>query len=127
MIRVSEVRLIGADGQQVGVIPTREAFQIAETEGLDLVEIAPNASPPVCKVMDYGKFQYEKAKKRKKLKKSKQKSLSRRLSSDLTSATTIMTTGSDMRKNSWANGSKSGLLLLLEAVKWSTLIWDAKY
>jgi translation initiation factor IF-3 len=64
LIRVSEVRLIGADGQQVGVIPTREALQIAETEGLDLVEIAPNASPPVCKVMDYGKFQYEKSKKR---------------------------------------------------------------
>ena len=108
-------------------MPTREALQVAETEGLDLVEIAPNASPPVCKVMDYGKFQYEKSKKEKEAKKSKQKSLSRRLSSDLTSATTIMTTGSDMRKNSWGNGSKSGLLLLLEAVKWSTLIWDAKY
>ena len=73
MIRVSEVRLIGADGQQVGVIPTREALQIAETEGLDLVEIAPNASPPVCKVMDYGKFQYEKSKKEKEAKKKQTK------------------------------------------------------
>merc|ERR1712072_701271 len=70
LIRVSEARLIGADGQQVGIIPTREALQIAETEGLDLVEIAPNASPPVCKVMDYGKFQYKKSKKEKEAKKA---------------------------------------------------------
>jgi len=73
LIRVSEVRLIGADGQQVGIVPTREALQIAETEGLDLVEIAPNASPPVCKVMDYGKFQYEKSKKEKEAKKKQTK------------------------------------------------------
>ena len=103
-------------------MPTREALQVAETEGLDLVEIAPNASPPVCKVMDYGKFQYEKSKKEKEAKKSKQKLLSRKLSSDLTLATMIMTTGSAMRKSFWRNGSKSGLLLLLEAAKWSTLI-----
>ena len=54
-------------------MPTREALQVAETEGLDLVEIAPNASPPVCKVMDYGKFQYEKSKKEKEAKKKQTK------------------------------------------------------
>ncbi|MCQ5092222.1 translation initiation factor IF-3 [Slackia exigua] len=60
-IRVSECRLIGYDGVQMGIFSTREALRIAETEGLDLVEIAPNANPPVCRIMDYGKFKYDQA------------------------------------------------------------------
>lgn len=61
-IRVREVRLIDPDGENVGVVPIREALDRAEDAGLDLVEVAPNAKPPVCRIMDYGKFSYEKTK-----------------------------------------------------------------
>lgn len=55
----SEVRLVDADGEMVGVVPIREALYRASEAGLDLVEISPNATPPVCKILDYGKFKYE--------------------------------------------------------------------
>lgn len=58
-IRVPQVRVIGADGKQVGVLATFEAIRLAESSGLDLVEISPTAVPPVCRIMDYGKFKYE--------------------------------------------------------------------
>jgi translation initiation factor IF-3 len=58
------VRLIGADGEQVGVVPLVQAFEIAEQATLDLVEISPQAEPPVCRVMDYGKYRFEEQKKR---------------------------------------------------------------
>jgi len=57
--------VIGSDGQQVGLLPTSEAIQMAVREGLDLIEIVPNADPPVCKLMDFGKYKYELAKKEK--------------------------------------------------------------
>jgi translation initiation factor IF-3 len=57
------VRLIGADGEQVGVVPVRQAQQIAYDSDLDLVEISPNADPPVCRVMDFGKYRFEQNKK----------------------------------------------------------------
>jgi translation initiation factor IF-3 len=60
---VREVRLIGANGEQLGIVPTREALARAQEAGLDLVEIAPTAAPPVCKIMDYGRFKYEQGKK----------------------------------------------------------------
>jgi translation initiation factor IF-3 len=60
-IRVPEVRLISADGQQVGVMPIKEALALAVEAHLDLVEVAPQASPPVCRIMDYGKFKYSRA------------------------------------------------------------------
>lgn len=62
-IRIREVRLIDDEGNQVGVIPTFEALQMARDRGLDLVEVAPNAMPPVCRLMDYGKFRYEQSRK----------------------------------------------------------------
>ena len=62
-IRVPQVRLIDQDGNQVGVTDTAQALQMARDVGLDLVEISPNAAPPVCKILDYGKFKYEKKKK----------------------------------------------------------------
>ena len=61
-IRVPEIRLIGADGENVGVVPPARGIALAEEAGLDLVEISPNASPPVCKIMDFGKFKYEQQK-----------------------------------------------------------------
>ncbi|MBI5479749.1 MAG: translation initiation factor IF-3 [Deltaproteobacteria bacterium] len=62
-IRVPEVRVIGADGSQLGVLQTHEAQRLAEEAGLDLVEVSPKSVPPVCKIMDYGRFKYEKSKK----------------------------------------------------------------
>jgi translation initiation factor IF-3 len=73
-ISVSEVRLIDADGQQVGIISTREALRAAEEAGLDLVEISPTAKPPVCRIMDYGKYLFEISKKQAEAKK-KQKQI----------------------------------------------------
>ena len=64
-IRDREVRLIGPDGEQIGVVSAREAQKIADEAGLDLVKIAPNAKPPVCKVIDQGKYRYELARKEK--------------------------------------------------------------
>ncbi|NLD37478.1 MAG: translation initiation factor IF-3 [Desulfatiglans sp.] len=63
LIRASQVRLISGDGTQLGVMATRDAMDVAIREGLDLVEVAPNADPPVCRIMDYGKFKYEASKK----------------------------------------------------------------
>ncbi len=60
---MAEVRLVGADGEQVGVVSTREALSIAAESNLDLVEVSPNAAPPVCKVMDYGKYKFQQSKK----------------------------------------------------------------
>jgi translation initiation factor IF-3 len=63
-IRIPQVRLIGADGNQVGIVPIGEAKRMAEEAGLDLVEISPTAAPPVCRIMNFGKFQYEESKRR---------------------------------------------------------------
>ncbi|MFP3013513.1 MAG: translation initiation factor IF-3 [Arsenophonus sp. NC-QC1-MAG3] len=68
-IRASEVRLTGLDGEQIGIISLKEGLEKAEEAGVDLVEISPNAEPPVCRIMDYGKFLYEKSKSLKEQKK----------------------------------------------------------
>lgn len=69
-IRVREVRLIDDEGQQIGVIPTREALMMAREKGLDLVEVAANAQPPVCRLMDYGKYRYEQSRKERETRKN---------------------------------------------------------
>jgi translation initiation factor IF-3 len=63
--------VIDEDGTQLGILPTREALRIALDRGLDLVEVAPNADPPVCKLLDFGKFQYERAKREREARKSR--------------------------------------------------------
>lgn len=68
-IRVREVRLISQDGAQLGILPVNEALNIAREKGLDLVEIAPNAKPPVCRIMDYSKWKYEQSKRQKEARK----------------------------------------------------------
>ena len=68
-IRDREVRLIGESGEQLGIMPSRDALVLAKEAGLDLVKIAPTAKPPVCKIVDYGKFRYEQARKEKEAKK----------------------------------------------------------
>jgi translation initiation factor IF-3 len=72
-IRVAEVRLIGPDGNNVGVVPIKQALDLARDSELDLVEVSPNANPPVCRVMDFGKFVYERAKKEREAKKAQTK------------------------------------------------------
>lgn len=73
-IRDKEVRLIGADGEQLGIMSAREAYRLAQEAELDLVKIAPGAKPPVCKIIDYGKYRYELARKEKEARK-KQKTV----------------------------------------------------
>lgn len=73
-IRSHEVRLIGAEGDQLGIVPTHEALRISEEDGLDLVEVSPDAKPPVCRIMDYGKFKFQMSK-RKAAAKKKQKQI----------------------------------------------------
>ena len=58
-IRVPEVRLIDEDGNQIGIVSSRQALEISNEKGLDLVEISPNGKPPVCKIMDFGKYKYQ--------------------------------------------------------------------
>ncbi|MBR5562386.1 MAG: translation initiation factor IF-3 [Clostridia bacterium] len=69
-IRDKEIRVISNDGEQLGIMSASEALKLAESKNLDLVKIAPAAKPPVCKIMDYGKFRFEKAKKEKEAKKN---------------------------------------------------------
>ena len=69
-IRDKEVRLIGDTGEQLGIVSSAEALRIAEDKGLDLVKISPNANPPVCKIMNYGKYLFEQGKKAKEAKKN---------------------------------------------------------
>jgi translation initiation factor IF-3 len=68
--REPEIRCVDVDGGQLGILPTGKALKLAQQLGLDLVEISPTAKPPVCRIMDYGKFKYEKEKKKKEAKKS---------------------------------------------------------
>ena len=68
-IRAPQVQVIGSDGKNLGVLNTQEAINIAKQEGLDLIEISPNASPPVCKIIDIGKYKYDLQKKANKAKK----------------------------------------------------------
>ncbi|OJX46071.1 MAG: translation initiation factor IF-3 [Chloroflexi bacterium 44-23] len=72
-IRVKEVRLIGADGENVGVVPVQRAIEMAQEAELDLVEVAPGANPPVCRIMNFGKFLYERTKKEREARKAQTK------------------------------------------------------
>jgi translation initiation factor IF-3 len=68
-IKAQSIRLVGADGEMVGVVSLKEGLRLAEEAGLDLVEISPNAEPPVCKILDYGKYKYQMQKKQQEAKK----------------------------------------------------------
>lgn len=69
-IRVPDVRVIDSDGKQLGVIPTRQALALAAERGIDLVEVAPNAEPPVCRIVDFGKFTYQRARREREARKA---------------------------------------------------------
>ncbi len=72
-IRAPQVRVVGSNGDQLGVIPTKEALEVAGQEELDLVEVAPQVEPPVCRIMDFSKFKYDQEKKEREAKKHQQK------------------------------------------------------
>ena len=99
-IRVKECRLIGYDGSQLGIYPIEQAQRIADDEGYDLVEIAPQAKPPVCRIMDYGKFKYDQAIKAKQARKNqsttKKKHVIRFLEAGSKVKITIMFRGREM-------------------------------
>ncbi|WP_241423547.1 translation initiation factor IF-3 [Candidatus Contubernalis alkaliaceticus] len=69
-IRAKEVRLIDSEGEQMGIVPLKEALNMAREKNLDLVNVAPNAKPPVCRIMDYGKYKYEQSKREKEARKN---------------------------------------------------------
>lgn len=69
-IRDAEIRVVGANGEQLGIMSAKQANEIAEKEGLDLVKISPNTNPPVCKIMDYGKYLFDKTKREKEQRKN---------------------------------------------------------
>lgn len=77
MIRVGEVRLVGEKGEQLGIMPTAQAREIARKQSLDLVEVAATSVPPVCRLLDYGKFKYEQTKKEREARKSQKVALLR--------------------------------------------------
>ena len=77
-IRAIDVQVIGSDGNNLGTLPLNKAIEIAKGEGLDLIEISPNANPPVCKIMDMGKYKYDLQKKNKHCKKKTKSSCSKR-------------------------------------------------
>jgi translation initiation factor IF-3 len=68
-IRAREVRVVGAESEQLGILPLRDALALAESQHLDLVEVSPTAVPPVCRIMDYGKYKYQQSKKQQEAKK----------------------------------------------------------
>jgi translation initiation factor IF-3 len=78
MIRVREVRVVSPEGEQLGIMVTQDALQLAEEQGLDLVEVAPNERPPVCRIMDYGKYKYQRSKRQQQAKKKQKNHLGQR-------------------------------------------------
>ena len=90
-ITASEVRVISSTGKQLGIISIREALNQAEDEGFDLVEVSPEASPPVCKIIDYGKLKYREQKSKKEAKKSKRLLRLKKLKCALVSIRMIIT------------------------------------
>lgn len=99
-IRAGEVRCLGDDGTQYGLISRDEALSKAEELGLDLVLIAPDAKPPVCKIMDYGKFKYQQEKKQKEQKRNKKMLKSKRSNSQLRSLKMMSTIKLNMHVSS---------------------------
>ncbi|MEZ5494635.1 MAG: translation initiation factor IF-3 [Pseudomonadales bacterium] len=123
-IRAREVRLIGADGSQVGVVSLREALAAAEEAELDLVEISPDATPPVCKVMDYGKFLFEqkkqKAEQKKKQHRVQIKEIKFRPGTE-DGDYQVKTTQPDAFP--WKTGTKPKSRCVIAVVKWLTKSW----
>ena len=111
-IRDKEVRLIGEDGEQLGIVSVKEAMRLAEEAGLDLVKIAPTAKPPVCKIVDYGKFKYEQLRKEKEAKKKQLLDLQNSLIKTSLILLSLMSVTEVLQKKI-ATGEKSLIIFLL--------------
>ena len=119
-IRDKEVRVIGSDGQQLGIMSAREAQKLATEAELDLVKIAPKAQPPVCKIIDYGKYRYEQARKEKEARK-KQKTVEIkevRLSPNID--TNDLNTKVNNARKFLSKGNKVKVTLRFRGVRWPT-------
>lgn len=105
-IRAREVRVIAGEGEQLGIMSGRDALQLAQERHLDLVEIAPTAKPPVCRIMDYGKYRYEQQKRDKEARKSKRPLILKK--SNCAPVLRIMTSASNskMQCDSWKTATK---------------------
>lgn len=88
-IRDKEVRVVSETGEQLGIMSSKDAQKLADEQGVDLIKIAPTAKPPVCKIMDYGKFRYEQTRREKEAKKSRESLKSRKFVCHQTSTITI--------------------------------------
>lgn len=106
-IRVPEVRLIGPGGEQVGIVRIEDALRVAADADLDLVEVAPDARPPVCKIMDYGKFKYETALKERESRKNQQQTVVKEQNSVPRSTRTTTRPRRATWSASWKQGPRS--------------------
>ena len=107
MIRVREVRLIDDEGSQMGIVPTLEALRMAKDKGLDLVEVSPNANPPVCKILDFGKYRFEQEKKLRDSKKNQKVLKLKEIRMQPKSARATLTRKPSMCRNSSTKAIKS--------------------
>ncbi|MCM1335547.1 MAG: translation initiation factor IF-3 [Eubacterium sp.] len=105
-IREKEVRVIGADGEQLGVMPTREALSRAEQSDLDLVLIAPQGNPPVCRIMDYGKYRFEQSKREKESRKNQKQAELKEIQMSLNIDTNDFNTKANQAIKFLKNGDK---------------------
>mgnify|MGYP000585724800 CR=1 FL=1 len=122
-IRDREVRLIGADGEQKGVVTIQVAMRAAEEAGLDLVKIAPQAVPPVCKVLDYGKYRFEQQKKEKEAKKNQKVVEVKETRLSLNIDTNDFNTKVNQTAKFLAAATRLRLRSASAAVRWRTALW----
>jgi translation initiation factor IF-3 len=105
-IRISPIRVIAPDGSQMGIMETESALAAAQDQGLDLVEVAPLARPPVARIMDYGKFKFEQAKMARQAKKKQRVIELKEVKFRPGSASTTLTPRSGMRASSWRKATR---------------------
>lgn len=126
-IRGKEVRLISSEQEQLGIVPVRDALRMAQEQELDLVEIAPNAKPPVCRIMDFGKYKYEQSKREKEARK-KQKIISVK---EVKVRPNIEDHDLEVKtKNALkflTEGDKVKVTLMFRGVKWLTPSWGKSF
>lgn len=121
-IRDSEIRLISATGEQLGIMSAAQAQHIADEQGLDLVKISPQAKPPVCKLMDYGKFRFEQGKREKEARKNQHVVEIKEVRMSPVSTWAILTPSSKTPRNSLPTATVSRSLSASAVARWHTRI-----
>jgi len=118
LIKVPEVRVIGAEGEQLGILKTSEAIKQAREAGYDLVEVAPTAEPPVCRIMDHGKFKYEQSKKEHRMRLNQKSTQVKEVKFRPRTDTHDMETKSGKSVIFWKKGIRPKLRLCSAGAKW---------